>query len=146
MLRTRYPDGAVQWPRRLHPLAAAGAGAIGLAVLATLASAAPAPPTLRFTVAATTPLKLTDIVWSGTRFFYVDNTTNRVFEADRTGTIGNLFATMPNIVEETRCLPSPAKYGYPAKGLFCHSPDNKIYRLAADGALSVSATLPETDV
>ncbi len=109
-------------------------------------SAPSAPPTLHFTVAATTDLKLTDVVWTGTRFFYVDNTTNRVFSAGGDGVITGFFATMPNIVEETRCIPSPTKYGYPKSGLFCNSPDNRIYRIAPDGTTTVFATLPETAV
>ncbi len=124
----------------------AGVGAVAAVALAASLASAAAAPVLRFTVAATTPLKLTDVVWTGTRFFYVDNTTNRVFAGDRTGKLGGLFAKMPDLTEETRCIPSPARYGYPPKGLFCHSPDNKIYRIAADGALSVFATLPETEV
>jgi hypothetical protein len=116
--------------------------------LATAAAqpAAPATPALHFIVAATTELKLTDVVWSGTRFFYVDNTTNRVFTAGSDGVTTGLFATMPNIVEETRCVPSPPKYGFPKAGLFCHSPDNRIYRIAPDGTTTVFATLPETEI
>jgi hypothetical protein len=121
------------------------AGACASLFLAALTATA-AGPTLRFTVVATTPLKLTEIVWTGTRFFYVDNTTNRVFAADRSGAMGNLFATMPNVVEETRCVPSPGRYGFPKGGLFCHSPDNKIYRISAGGAVSQFALLPETEI
>ena len=116
-----------------------------VALIGVPASAGSPTPSLRFTVAATLPLKLTEIVWSGTRFFYVDNTTNRVFATGPDGQSA-LFATMPNIVEETRCVVSPAKYGYPIGGLFCHSPDNIIYRIAPDGTTSVFATLPETDI
>jgi hypothetical protein len=121
------------------------AGAAAL-IAAAAGSAAPPPPALRFAVAATTSLRLTDVVWSGTRFFYVDNTTNRVFVAGPDGRVTGLFATMPNVVEETRCVVSPARYGFPAKGLFCHSPDNRIYRIGADGKTSLLATLPETEI
>jgi hypothetical protein len=128
--------------RRIAVVVAVACASLLLAALA----AAAAPPTLRFTVVTTTPLKLTDIVWTGTRFFYVDNTTNRVFAADRSGAMGGLFATMPKVVEETRCVPSPARHGFPKGGLFCHSPDNKIYRISAEGAVSQFAVLPETEI
>ena len=126
-------------------MAIVAAAAASLAV-AGVQGAVSAPPTLQFTVAATTELKLTDVVWSGTRFFYVDNTTNRVFAAGRDGVVTGLFATMPNIVEETRCVPSPTKYGFPKGGLFCNSPDNHIYRIGPDGAMTLFATLPETEI
>ena len=126
-------------------LAIVAATAAGL-TLGGVSAAAPAPRSLHFSVAATTDLKLTDLVWSGTRFFYVDNTANRVFSAGTDGAITGLFATMSNIVEETRCVLSPANYGFPKNGLFCHSSDNRIYRLAPDGTTTTFATLPETDV
>jgi hypothetical protein len=69
-----------------------------------------------------------------------------VFEAGRDGRVTGLFATMPNIVEETRCVPSPGRFGFPKAGLFCHAPDNRIYRLAPDGTTTVFATLPETEI
>jgi len=119
-----------------------------LSSVATLAVAFASPaasqsPSLRFTVGAAPGLPLTDVVWTGTRFFYVENTTNKVYVAGPDGKTTGLFATMPNVVEETRCIPSPSTFGYPRGGLFCHSPDNRIYRIAPDGALSLFATLPE---
>jgi hypothetical protein len=128
------------FPARPGAVAAAFA-AIALLALTT-AAAQPASPTLRFTVVANTDLPLTDVVWTGTRFLYVDNTRNRVFAADRSRAITGLLATMPTVVEETRCVVSPARYGFPRGGILCHSPDNRIYRIAADGAMSVFATLP----
>jgi hypothetical protein len=133
--------------RRSLVLVAIAASASVFAFALAAAHATPwNTPMLRFTVVTTTPLKLTDIVWTGTRFFYVDNTTNRVFAADRTGMVTGLFATMPNIVEETRCVSSPARYGFPKGGLFCHSPDNRIYRISPAGELSQFALIPETEI
>jgi hypothetical protein len=120
---------------------------VGAALVAAAAgSTAPPPAALRFAVAATTGVRLTDVVWSGTRFFYVENTTNRIYAARPDGTVTGLFATMPNVVEETRCVAAPGRYGFPGKGLFCHSPDNRIYRIAADGTTSLFATLPEPQI
>ena len=128
-----------------------GAACAGISILLVLVVpvARPTPsqaPSLHFSAGAPTSLRLTDVVWTGTRFFYVDNTTNRVFAAGPDGKTTGLFATMPNIVEETRCVTSPSRFGYPKGGLFCHSPDNRIYRIAADGTTTVFATLPETTI
>jgi hypothetical protein len=145
----RRDDLHVQSNRKgsLLVLAAIATSASVFAFALAAAGATPQPaPTLRFEVLATTPLKLTDIVWTGTRFFYVDNTTNRVFAADRTGAVTGLFATMPNVVEETRCVASPARYGFPKGGLFCHSPDNRIYRISPTGEVSQFARIPEDEI
>lgn len=136
---TARPSG----PRALVVAVAAVAVTVGASLLTAATAAA---PTLQFRVVTTTPIKLTDIVWTGTRFFYVDNTTNRVYAADRTGAVTGLFATMPNVVEETRCVPSPARYGFPRGGLFCHSPDNRIYRISAGGEVSQFAVIPEPEI
>ena len=52
-------------------------------LLAPGAGSAPqaAPPQLTFVVAATTGVRLVDMVWTGRRFLYVENTTNRVVAA-----------------------------------------------------------------
>lgn len=128
-------------------------GLILVGVLTLLAVAVPAArpgasqaPSLRFTVGASPALKLTDVIWTGTRFFYVENTTNKLFVAGPDGKTTGLFATMPNVVEETRCVPSPSRFGYPKGGLFCHSPDNRIYRVTADGTTTVFATLPDPEI
>ncbi len=100
-------------------------------------------PTLHFRVFAQTGLRLTDIVWTGKQFLYVDNTTNRVAAAGAAGRPLAPFAAMPRQVEETRCHPSPGAHGFAAGDIYCHSPDNKIYRLSADGKkVAVFATLP----
>jgi hypothetical protein len=100
-------------------------------------------PKLHFRVFADTGLNLTDIVWTGAQFLYVDNTTNTVSAAPPAGVPLQPFAAMPREVEETRCVLSPGEHGFPANAIFCHSPDNKIYEISPDGAqVSVFATLP----
>ncbi len=100
-------------------------------------------PALHFRVFARTGLRLTDIVWTGTRFLYVDNTTNRVSATGPSGSPLTPFAAMPRQVEETRCRPSPGAHGFAAGDIYCHSPDNKIYRLSPDGKrVTLFATLP----
>ena len=101
-----------------------------------------ATPTLHFRVFARTNLRLTDVVWTGAHFLYIDNTTNRVAAAGPSGSPLAPFATMPRQVEETRCSPSPGAHGFAAGDIYCHSPDNKIYRLSSDGKrVTVFATL-----
>ncbi len=102
-----------------------------------------ATPVLHFRVFARTGLRLTDVVWTGARFLYVDNTTNRVAAASPSGRPLTPFAAMPRQVEETRCRPSPGAHGFAAGDIYCHAPDNKIYRLSPDGKrVAVFATLP----
>jgi hypothetical protein len=103
-------------------------------------ASAPAVPA---TVYDHTGLRLADIVWTGRRFLYVENTTNAVWAA---GSPPTTFASMPKVVEETRCVLSPGAHGFPAGYLFCHAPDNVLYRIKGDGTVSVFARLPDTSV
>src|SRR5579883_1253323 len=117
-------------------------GALAAAALLTPAAGVGAP-TLHFRVFARTGLRLTDVVWTGRRFLYVDNTTNRVAAAGPSGTPLTPFARMPRQVEETRCAMSPGAHGFAAGFLYCHSPDNKVYRISPDGkTVAVVAVLP----
>ena len=107
----------------------------------------PAPaalrPTLTFHVIVKTMQKLDSIVWTGRQFLYVQNTANTVWAAPPAGRPLHRFATMPRLVEETRCILSPGGHGFPPGAIFCHSPDNKIYEISLDGAhKTVFATLP----
>lgn len=127
-----------------------GAVAVMLAgVLASCGSttAAPSPvlprPTLRFHVVMKTTQKLDSVVWTGRQFLYVQNTANTVWTAPAAGRPLRRFATMPKRVEETRCVLSPGRHGFPAGAIFCHSPDNRIYEISPDGShTTVFATLP----
>jgi hypothetical protein len=117
------------------------AGALALA--SALGTAAAGGPILHFRVFSRTGLRLTDVVWTGRQFLYVDNTTNRVSASGPSGAPLTPFAAMPRQVEETRCAPAPGAHGFAAGDIYCHSPDNKIYRISADGkTVSVFATLP----
>ena len=117
-------------------------GALAVAAVLTTAAGTSAP-IVHFRVFARTGLRLTDIVWTGRQFLYVDNTTNRVAAAGPSGMPLRPFAQMPRQVEETRCSPSPGAHGFAAGDLYCHSPDNKIYRISPDGkTVTVFAVLP----
>jgi hypothetical protein len=103
------------------------------------------PPggTLRFHVFTKTRQKLDSLVWTGRQFLYVQNTKNTVWVAPPAGRPLQRFATMPKLVEETRCILSPGRQGFPPGTIFCHSPDNKIYEISVDGSkATVFATLP----
>jgi hypothetical protein len=108
-----------------------------------LARPAAPPATLTFDVIARTTQKLDSIVWTGRQFLYVQNTANTVWSAPPAGRPLHKFATMPRLVEETRCILSPGSHGFSAGVIFCHSPDNKIYEISPDGATkTVFASLP----
>jgi hypothetical protein len=93
----------------------------------------PAALTLHFQLFVQTTQRLNSIVWTGTQFLYVENTTNTVWSAPAAGQPLAQFATMPNVVEETRCVLSPGNHGFPPGAIFCHSPDHKIYEISPDG-------------
>ena len=113
------------------------------AALAAPSAAAPERPALHFKVFARTGIRLTDVVWTGSRFLYVENTTNAVSAAGPAGTPVRKFASLPKMSEETRCVVSPGGHSFPAHRIYCHTPDNKIYRLSRNGKrVSVLATLP----
>jgi len=103
----------------------------------------PATPTLTFDVITQTTQKLDSIVWTGTQFLYVENTANTVWAAPPAGHPLTQFATMPKLVEETRCVLSPGSQGFATGVIFCHSPDNKIYEISPDGSsVTLFASLP----
>jgi hypothetical protein len=86
---------------------------------------------------------LDSLVWTGRQFLYVQNTTNTVWAAPPAGHPLRQFATMPSLVEETRCILSPGTRGFPPGAIFCHSPDNKIYEISPHGSrVTVFASLP----
>jgi hypothetical protein len=119
------------------------------AALSSCGSTAAAParaaprPTLMFHLIAKTTQKLDSIVWTGRQFLYVQNTVNTIWAAPPPGRPLHKFATMPRLVEETRCILSPGSHGFPSGAVFCHSPDNKIYEISSNGAhKTVFASLP----
>lgn len=128
----------------------AGALVVTLAgVVASCGSTAAAPArgptgqTLRFRVFLKTTQKLDSLVWTGRQFLFVQNTANTIWAAPPAGRPLRQFATMPRRVEETRCIQSPGRHGFPVGAIFCHSPDNKIYEISASGSnRRVFATLP----
>jgi hypothetical protein len=112
-------------------------------VVLVLASSADAATPITLRVYAHTGLRLADVVWDGRAFLYVENTTNTVW---REGSPPTLFASMPRLVEETRCRMSPGAHGFPAGFLYCHAPDNAVYRIAPDGKVETFARLPSTAI
>src|SRR5579862_2933966 len=96
-------------------LAAAGALVVG-------GASAAAGPRASFEVFSTTTGHGMDgIVWTGTVFLYVENTANTVWSAPPTGSPLQVSASMPALVEETRCVLSPGTHGFPTGAVFCHS-------------------------
>ena len=103
-----------------------------------MASAAGATGRLPVAVYDHTGIRLTGVVWTGSRLLYMENTTNVLWAPGKPPTT---FATLPKVVEETRCEASPGTHGWPAGALFCHSPDNVIYRVDPDGSVHELARL-----
>jgi hypothetical protein len=104
-----------------------------------------ATPTLHFRVFAKTQIRLTDVVWTGRRFLYIENTSSRIFAAGRAGMPATPFAAMPRQVEETRCVVAPGGHGFPVGDIYCNSPVNIIYRISPDGrSVSEFAVLPHS--
>jgi hypothetical protein len=97
-------------------------------------------------VFAQTGIKLTGVLWTGTQFLYVENTTNTLFAGDPHGGPAHQFASLPNMVEETRCVVAPKGFGFPAGEIYCHVPDNRVFRISPDGkTVTLFASLPTTD-
>jgi hypothetical protein len=120
---------------------------VGTLVAASLlaATASAGGPALRFRVFAGTNIRLTDIVWTGRQFLYIENTTSRIDAAGPSGMPPSTFARMPREVEETRCVVAPGGHGFPLGDLYCHSPVNTIYRITSDGKkVTAFATLPHS--
>jgi hypothetical protein len=117
------------------------------AALVTASEARGPVATLHFRVLAHTGIRLTDVTWTGSGLLYVENTTNTLWSAPPAGAPLTMFASMPRVVEETRCRVSPGTHGWERGTIFCHSPDNTIYRITPDGhSVTVFAKLPEADI
>jgi hypothetical protein len=123
------------------------AAVVGAVLIASGAAAARPAATVQFRVYAATGIRLTDVVWTGSQFLYVENTTNTVYSAGPKGTPLHRFAAMPKVVEETRCRIAPEGLGFVAGDLYCHSPSNRIYRITPDGKqVTLFAKLPAKGV
>ncbi len=108
-----------------------------------VASAQAAPPRLHFSVFVQSGHNLASVLWDGSRFLFVENTENVVWSAPPSGMPFTSFASMPRLVEETRCVLSPGTHGFTPGDVYCASPDHKIYAIASDGSsVTVLATLP----
>ncbi len=116
---------------------------VALAALGAAPAAAAPAPTLHFDVFARTGIKLTGVLWTGTQFLYIENTTNAIFAGDAAGGPLHPFAALPKMSEETRCVLSPGGHGFPAGQIYCHVPDNRIFRVSRDGkTIRLFASLP----
>jgi hypothetical protein len=103
-------------------------------------------PALHLQVFARTGIKLTGVLWAGSQFLYVENTTNTLYAGDAQGGPLHQFAALPSMTEETRCVVAPKGSGFPAGDIFCHIPDNRVFRISADGkTVTQFAALPTTD-
>jgi hypothetical protein len=123
--------------RRAFALAAAAV------VLASAGAGAAGPPALTFTAFAHTDLPLGQVVWIGAGFLYLAENLPQIEAVDSSGENARLFTTVPGGLggEEIRC--AVPVIGYWQDGIYCHTPDNRIFRIARDGSSLVQiAQLP----
>ena len=114
-----------------------------LAALSLAAAAPAAGPTLSFSTFAVTGLPLGQVVSTGSGFLYLAENSAEIDGVDATGAGMHPFATFPGTLggEEARC--AVPVIGYWPDGIYCHLPDNRIYRIARDGTSMVMiAQLP----
>jgi hypothetical protein len=116
---------------------------VAAAVALAAATAGAASPRLHFNVFVQSGHNLASVLWDGSRFLFIENTENVVWSAPAAGTPFTRFASMPRLVEETRCVLSPGVHGFTSGDVYCASPDHKIYEITGDGSsVTVLATLP----
>jgi hypothetical protein len=116
-------------------------------VIAVVPAAAPAAPMpLHFTIFAATDLPLGDVVWTGSAFLYNAETLGTLETSDASGDNFKPFLSFDQGGEEMRCVPAPSAPSYWPPGIYCHTPDNRILRLATDGSsMTELAKLPSGD-
>lgn len=123
---------------------ASAVGALVALLLATGSAVGAKPAPVTFRAFADTGIALTDVLWTGSEFLYVENTTNAIWSAGPAGAPLTPFATLPHETEETRCVRSTGRNGF-SPGVYCHAPGGTIYRIPLQGGRPVAiATLPDT--
>jgi hypothetical protein len=116
---------------------------IAAAALLGTGAATAAAPTLTFTTFAHTDLPLGQVVWTGNAFLYLPENLPQVETADASGGKARPFVVFPGGLggEEVRCAVPVIAY-WP-DGIYCHLPDNRIFRLSRDGSsFTLLAQLP----
>src|SRR3954452_17764035 len=115
-----------------------------LLLLTTAATAASATgPTLRFRLFTTTNLPLGQVLWTGSSFVYTAEDVGTIETSDARGRNLEPLASFKQGGEEMRCTGSIGKPYWPP-GLYCHTPDNRILRIARDGTMKVLTRLPRS--
>lgn len=89
-------------------------------------------PVIPFSVFSRTDLPLGGVVWTGKQFLYVPETTGELRAGDTSGQGVRTFARVQQGGEEMRCVFLVGSHGF-ERGLYCHTPDNRILRLSPDG-------------
>jgi hypothetical protein len=106
-------------------------------------------PSLHFSTFLTSDLPLGQIVWSGSQFLYVAEgrpTLGTIEASDGAGRNLTKFASFEQGGEEMRCYPAPVQPAYWPKGIYCHTPDNRILRVSSNGStVTQLARLPVSD-
>jgi hypothetical protein len=106
------------------------------------ASTAAASPRIDVRALTNTDLPLGDVVWTGSQLLYVAERPGQIDLGTPSGGPLRPFVTLPREGEEVRCVPAPPGHRFPA-GLYCHTAQNNVYRVTADGRIVLFARLPE---
>jgi hypothetical protein len=117
--------------------------ATALAIVVAASGASAAGPALTFSAFAQTDLSLGQVMWTGSAFLYLSENDTQIETADAKGGGVRRFAAFPDALggEEVRCVVPVIAY-WP-DGIYCHLPDNRIYRIARDGSsMTLLAKLP----
>jgi hypothetical protein len=99
--------------------------------------------TVQFSTFANAGLRLGDVLDSGNRLLYLGENVGTIEVQTSSSSGAQPFASYVPGGEETRCIPSPSKPAYWPVGIYCHTPDNRIFRISPDGSSTTPlATLP----
>src|SRR5579871_2459950 len=119
------------------------AAVLAASALAVAAASPAAEPSLDFSTFTQTDLPLGEVTWTGTSFLYLGENLPQIEAAEASGQGVRQFAVFPDGIggEEVRCV-TPV-IGYWPAGIYCHLPDNRIYRISLDGSsMTEIAQLP----
>jgi hypothetical protein len=119
--------------------------ALALAAAVPTAAAPPGPSLLHFSIFTLADVPLGDVSWDGHEFLYTSENVGPVEASDPTGKTFRQVTTFAQGGEEMRCVGAPAVPKYWPDGVYCHTPDNRIVRIANDGSsITLLARLPGT--
>lgn len=102
-----------------------------------------ASPSVQFQIFAKTGIALSDIVWTGHNWIVTIEGGKAIYALDAAGHGMHLWVSVPDNRGEMRCVPTPAKGGFPSETVFCHASAGQVYKISSDGrSIALFATIP----